>query len=192
MTIHNLKVMSAMAKHIAGKETSRYYLNGVVVEEHGDHALYVATDGHIMTVYRHAGEYENKSYIVPKDLLVNSQKASPKEGLCEMTVAGRKISLKVGYFTFEGPTIDDSYPDWRRVLPEPGYEQEIAYYNPEVLMRVKKFMKDAGYAHNVYPAGNGGNYAALLCVEDGACVAAVMPMRIINGARADSITEKFW
>ena len=191
MTTHNLKVMSAMAKHIAGKDKMRYYLNGVFVEEHGDHALYVATDGAIIIVYKQEGKYENKSYIVPSGLLVNSQKASLKEELCEMTGTGRKISLKVGYLMFEGPTIDASYPDWRRVLPEPGYEQEIADYNPEVLMRVKKFMKDVGYAHNVHPAQNGGN-AALLCVEDGVCVAAVMPMRIINGARADSLTRKFW
>lgn len=192
MAIHNLKVMSAMAKNIAGKDKNRHYLTGVLVGEYGDHALYVATDGRIMTVYKHVGEYENKrSYIVPKELLLTLQKASPKETFCDMAVKDRNITVKAGGFLLEGQTIDAVYPDWRGVMPEPGYEQEIAYYDPELLIRIKKFMTAADYHHYVYPAYNGGN-AALVCIDDARCVAAVMPMQIINGARADSTTEKFW
>ena len=195
MNIHNLKVLTSMAKLFASKEATRYYLKGVFVEFHGDHCLYVATDGKVLMIYKQDGQFDDyENVIIPSDQLLKHKFTKKEKGDAAITMADGFLTIERDGTRQEFRPIDATFPDWRRVVPQRGYEMEMAWYDPKLLQRFNDFSaaidgpkRFDGKPAKVFVAPNGDSPAWVPIIE-GKCVGVIMPMR----ADTTSHVEVFW
>jgi hypothetical protein len=126
---------------IAPKSESRYYLCGVLLEVRDDRAVLVSTDGNRMLILRpdtrmEGNDVRDGRWIIPRDLL-----ASVK------VKKGAALSLSLDQFSNDNnararvltlnsetaaPTVDATFPDWRRVVPM-NASGDWAHYDPQYL-----------------------------------------------------------
>jgi DNA polymerase-3 subunit beta len=124
----------------ASTEQTRYYLNGVCVEHSPNGPIFIATDGHRLIASTQKWLVENPAtfspVIVPMSL-IKRVKISRKFDIATMTIEhkeGGEISVSIYYAgaTYAENSIDGTFPDWRRVIPQ-SCDGTVSQYNPAYL-----------------------------------------------------------
>lgn len=166
------------------KDDIRFYLNGIHIETGPNRTLAVATNGHVMALANldMVGS-KPATILVPRDGLERALKAVTKTTVCldiEFDPGddpGRTISIEVNDTVIRCVSIDDRYPDFRRVFPH-KVSGESAQYNPDYLALLTKANKLLGHKDASYPgiAMNGNSCGLSVIRED--FVAVVMPLRV--------------
>ena len=174
--------------HLSATKDIRYYLNGILIEATKTHTTLVATDGHILGVYKNEEENEipediKYEFILPNDVLKNLKAPTIKyeyvilEFVPDENSKVNTVIIKSVSCTLMAQTIDARYADWRRVLPRET-SNEIGHYNPELLTKFIKVAKDFGKKPNNINLHQNGTFAAALMIggiEN--FLGVVMPMR---------------
>jgi DNA polymerase-3 subunit beta len=182
----NLRALKSVA-HFVSTEETRYYLNGVHVENDNGALIMVATDGHILGAVRQSNAEAaclTAPVIIPS-ALVNQIKINKHVEDGEIVVDGDTITISYCGASFSMGRVDGCFPDWRRVLPHEKPSGEPAQYNPALLTRIAKAATVWGGSKNPTPAisYNGGSPALVNCFSDEStplfCTGfgVVMPMR---------------
>ena len=170
--IHTATLRAAV--EFAAKKDIRYYLVGVYVTK----GRVVATDGHVMGVFRVPGAAED--VILPLALVQQVLKAAKKAGLVEVEILEGRASMTVGGATFSGALIDGTFPDYRRVIPATvPSEGATAQFDPALIERA--YAGVAAY-YGVKPnvlrlEHNGPAPAVVWHPGDIGALGIVMPMR---------------
>ena len=167
----------AAATICAGRDESRYYLNGVFLDSRG----YVAsTDGHRAFFGKLKGEMISADLIVPRDVALRAIKAAKKAANIEYCKEDGRDWLLAGSERIFLQPIDGTFPAWDRIFPaKDSFEQETpAKFNAKHygdLGKMAKLLVNSDTAFSVFqkvdaPAGiSFGNR------DD--CGAALMPIR---------------
>lgn len=136
----NADLFRAVSVAVSTDET-RYYLNGVNVEQHPvKGVILTATDGHrLLCAHDENGETDG-AYIVPagKDLIRATKIGGPERrrtgGGLVMVADGGSVTFRNAYdeatVTLPVKPVDWTFPDWRRVLPAAPDQAAVASYNP--------------------------------------------------------------
>jgi len=197
----NIQALLAML-HIAAKDDIRYYLNGIfITTEYEGFVRYVATNGHLMGVYRDKIMTEEKpaatNLIINRDVLksVKLQKYTNYGTLTieDAVVEGeikkpRKCTLEYAGMSIGFVEVDGKFPDYMRVLPVTA-SGETAQFNTALLMNfVKVGEVFLGKKKEVVPyvAHNGKETSAVMIPGLPDFIGAIMPFRI------DSIGIPAW
>ena len=174
--------------HLSATKDIRFYLNGILVEATKTHTTLVATDGHVLGVYKNEEENEipeetKFEFILPNDTLKNLKSAIIKGELISLefepdeTSKVNSVIIKSLSITLTTQTIDAKFPDWRRVLPRET-TNELGHYNPELPARFIKVAKEFGKKpDNINLHQNGTSAAALTIDGVENFMGVVMPTR---------------
>ena len=104
------------------KQDVRYYLNGLLLEWHGETLLLVGTDGHRLAHVglRAAIDGDPGQAIVPADSVAILARIGAETGDREVTMEVNRNRLAVAWHGCEliSKLIDGRYPEWRRVVPK--------------------------------------------------------------------------
>lgn len=191
----NVRALKAAALAVAKDET-RYYLNGVALEFCGEHAVFVATDGHRLAAFKVPGPNPEtpppvSAIIIPADV-IDRLKVPAKAGdapLAELEPAagGEWIIRFDGTATLFRP-IDGTFPNWRRVLPAdnpesnaPGHFNTAYLESFSEMRRVALNLKKSGTAAHAQVIHNGPENPAFVWLMDETPelhgFGVIMPMR---------------
>lgn len=182
MTQINMTILKAVAV-AAGKEATRYYLNGVQIEITPKGLILVATDSHRLI----AAQCETEPMqapctgIVPLDF-INKIKIDKSTDFAKLTLNADEIRLEYGTNVYISKLINVTYPDWRRIVPKEA-SNTPAQFNPVYLADFAKAMKQADTGGKIpLPIINhNGENAALVELGDigegNTWLGVIMPMR---------------
>ena len=130
----NLKALKAVAL-FCSKDETRYYLKGVNLQFRSDHVIMCATNGHMLSVIRQAFADPLDSpipdTIVPIEL-IDRIKLHKALDYAELYVDGRRVSITYMGATYQDGSIDGSFPDFRRVIPQ-NVSGEVAQFDPQYI-----------------------------------------------------------
>lgn len=173
-------------------ESTRYYLNGVLIEPHPCGGTYlVATDGHRMIVaYDPQGETDGRHIVpAPRDLLrqtVRKRARGISLGDARRIVAtGDAVQVRSGgdiVASFAIEAIDGVFPDWSRVVPAMPEHGSASAHNPAYvsdLMDLAMDLRACGWS-GCLPrmVSNGeGEPTIVTYGADAPVFAVLMPMR---------------
>ena len=183
----NLKYLQSLAKHIAPKSDTRYYLNGVLLEVTEAGRFYVATDGHKLVAIREARQDGDTigQWILPRDVIlgIKIQKSgrNPVEH-AELETGGAKAKIDYCSTGTVFAFVDGKFPDWRRVVPT-APTGEIAQYNPDYLVAVRDCAAASvgiGRYSGLYMAHNGTGAGLYQCASPD-FIGIIMPLRLDRG-----------
>lgn len=121
----------------ASKEPSRYYLNGVFINDKDGFRHYTATNGHILITA--------KEQIIddplPNDLLIEFKKPlKSKIDRCQLVINEKFVTL---LYATEKPEsfnlIDGKFPEYERIIPKDDTPaaSEFCLFAPEYLKMIK-------------------------------------------------------
>lgn len=171
---------------IAPKADIRYYLNGLCVDVRNGAATLVATDGHrLLAVPVTADNVEGASdgqYIIPRDVLdaVKPVKVTRGDTLpLTIEIVETRITI-TGATTATSPTVDGTYPDWRRVTPTSA-NNEPAQFNSDYLGSFGKVAEllgaktKTGVTAVIHHNGTGAALVTFPCSE---AIGVIMPCRV--------------
>ena len=162
--------------HLSATKDIRYYLNGILIEATKTHTTLVATDGHILGVYKNEEENEipeniKFEFILPYDVLKKLKAPTIKyeyvilEFVPDENSKVNTVIIKSVSCTLMTQTIEGKFPDWRRILPRET-SNEIGHYNPELLAKFIKVAKDFGKKPHEINLFQNGIFAAALTIND--------------------------
>lgn len=122
------QVMDATAFSMAVSDV-RYYLNGMLFEVHNDRLRTVATDGHRLStadVIARSDVEEPIQVIVPrKGVMELARLIAPSEQDVTVHITQNHIRVDSGDFTFTSKLVDGRFPDYQRVIPQGGDNNEM-------------------------------------------------------------------
>ena len=187
----NIKILSAMAKIFASKDKPA--LNGVLIEKSEGCTFYVATDGKSLLAYRHDEETcGNARYVIPRDKIEKLKFTRYSNEYAEITCNDNVIELKYNGVSQTFTSNKQDYPDWRRVMPDTGYEVTPAAYSFAEIKNFYDFAKLLGLERNASsftPIPNGFDKPGIVNVIPSKCVGIVMPNLKFD---LDSNVHDFW
>ncbi len=94
-------------------------LTGILIEVNGEETTFVATQSHTLaaqSVVLAKPSDDSYSFIAPAVLLTNVVKAKP-QGPVTITLSESLITISGTFEPVKGAVIDESFPNWRRLLP---------------------------------------------------------------------------
>lgn len=161
----NIQAKYALAiRHFVSTEETRYYLNGFFVTpcETGDGVLIVATDGHRLGIFHdETGKCTEPAIVkLNKDMLRQLKTPAKEHGERRLNVPGMGHAEIFSFDNSEvgdviamqqNATIDATFPDWRRILPEIP-ESEVnpsAGFNANFIGGFTAMAKDLGHKQAV-------------------------------------------
>lgn len=110
-------------------DDTRYFLNGVYLENSEGNLTMVATDSRRLSMISKQTEnsiHEFNPVIVPPKILQLIRKLSSGEGNISLAISENNIFIKMGNQQIFSNLIDGHFPDYRRVIPkEQEYELHI-------------------------------------------------------------------
>lgn len=179
--------------HASGSEQTRYYLVGVQLTIAARHAMYVATDGHVMVCHRedlHKDAPDNEllgSWIVPADVIKKLKPAriANKESFAAAG-EGRFIIDATGAETIFKP-VDGTLPPWERVITAAvDYSKPVhrEQFNPDIFAvfgKVAKGLDISAGAVNLHSSNMSGAPAAVTFGPNRQTFGVIMPVHG-NGA----------
>lgn len=164
---------------LSGKKDIRYYLNGIGIEITSNGAYFVATDGHKLGIYHdHKITSSDKiSYIVPNDLIMQvSKQVKAPISLIDIELS-KTIEITYLNNTFKALSIDGTYPDFRKVIPE-NLSHEIGQFNPDYLSEFKKCASIMqGKKEVEISIGHNGNSGSIISIDDSNFLGVIMPYK---------------
>jgi DNA polymerase-3 subunit beta len=102
----------------------RYYLNGLLLELAGEKFRCVATDGHRLSLcdaHMQTQVVETLQAIVPrKGVHELVRLLSTNKATCQVQLTSNHMRVTLPHVRFTSKLIDGRFPDYHRVLPEPG------------------------------------------------------------------------
>lgn len=133
------------ALKVAAAKDIRYYLCGVYVESCDGKLYVVGCDGHRLFVADISDSERtnqgNWSLILPADIVKSALKGHKGAFVnlhADLSVLdiGKPIELAVGAASIGGKSVDNMYPDWRRVTPatDTKTDPDQTAYDPELLL----------------------------------------------------------
>ena len=144
----NIKLLKAVAL-AASTEQTRYYLNGVHVQQVSENTVHLAgTDGKIAIMAREHVQHAATSpeflggVIVPLELL-NRIKIDRRTDYATLTTDGANVSIAYNATITTAPLIDATYPNYRGIVPR-SFDGTAAQYDPDQLVVFKKARKALG------------------------------------------------
>ena len=138
---HFKKMLDTVAVAISTEET-RYYLNGVFWEP----GSFVATDGHrlVRHTYKHTSEAGNVKAIIPRktvnvlrglakgDVITKFYRKPPENPASKEELPPYLIFM-FGNYRLTTKTIDGTYPDYKRVIPDASRADKVLTFDGERL-----------------------------------------------------------
>lgn len=97
----------------------RYFLNGVYLHSHEGTLRAVTTDGHRLAQIDSAVDAELEGVIIPRKAVAELVKQLGS-GDTTLKVSNGKISVDMGDTVVSTKTIDGTFPDYKRVIPQQG------------------------------------------------------------------------
>lgn len=171
----SLNLINAVVPAVS-KEASRYYLNGVYIEDKDGFRHYTATNGHVLLTAREPVEGEP----MESPMIVKIQKAiKTKFNHVDLQIVNKDTVLLFADSKLVFDVIDATYPEYERVIPADTTPKAESYaiFDPEYLEIINKFVG----SKTKRPLMETCQSAALWIVEDtkeGIVKKAVlMPMR---------------
>ncbi len=102
-------------------DTTRYFLNGVYMENGGDGLVMVATDGRRLSYMNRILEQEVPSFkpvIIPPKFLSLIKKLCVREGMIDLAIHDNYIFARFDSHWIFSTLIDGQFPNYKRVIPE--------------------------------------------------------------------------
>jgi len=184
----HMNAIKAIANLAATKDI-RYYLNGVYIRANATQTTIVATDGHVLGVYKNDQNNEidddqHYDFILPLDTVKNLKPAHRiKDELVEFEFTPidhlKVISVKINSINIKmlSATVDGRFPDWQRVLVK-EVSNTVGNYDPELLARFIKVAKEFNKKpHHVFLHQNGDSAGAITISNISNFVGVIMPIR---------------
>jgi DNA polymerase-3 subunit beta len=186
LTIEQIKALLV----IAPKSDTRYYLNGALLEVKDDRAWLVATDGARMLILRPDSRMEGDNvrdgqWIIPRDLLASVKVKKGGALFLSLdqfsgdTAARARARVLTLNSETAAPTIDATFPDWRRVVPMTA-SGDWAHYDPQYVAdfgTIAEYLSGKRISARVHHNGTQG--APVELGVDNA-LGVVMPLRADN------------
>ncbi len=116
-----LKEMIHQTSFSVSDDERRYFMTGVYLEKKGDNIVMVSTDGRRLSyVEKNLGQSisDFPPTIIPTKVLNCIYKNSPSEGNISVAVIDKLIFFKFGNYEFSSLSIEGSFPNYQRVIPE--------------------------------------------------------------------------
>lgn len=188
------KALMAAFQFAADKDI-RFYLNGVQVEATVKETRIVGTDGHTLGAVRHMREGRDVqrneldgeryvSFILPRAAIAAMKLTKTELHLLTLTIEldGRQGTLCAGGSRFMFETVDGTYPNYHRVIPEKA-SGEVCQFNPKYLARTHKAVqilrnKPDPFMHIAHNGSGGIIVTAEHCDDD--FVAVIMGWRSVD------------
>lgn len=119
LTFDGEALRNALEKTVwaASTEETRYYLQGVAMQNREGATNFIATDGHRLAWYRVGNDGDFPDVIIPTDT-VRQMISAIEDDAATLDVSQTKVRLTYGDTTISSKIIDGQYPDWTRVLPK--------------------------------------------------------------------------
>ena len=173
-TTIEIKTIKALL-HFAAKKDTRYYLQGVHIEQGATGAYAVATNGHFIAIARIDTEAQTPaSVIVGSGQLASAIKGA--KGAAMISADGARVTIKTTAGEITADAVEAQYPDWRRVIRAPQTGEQ-AYFNPEYLATVQKAAGEYhGNKGTLYHVTQNGTSVGHCDIDDDLQV-FVMPVR---------------
>lgn len=181
-----------IAATFISKEETRYYLKGVQIERHPVRgAVLVATDGHrafaahdeeaILTP-----EFPEHGVIVKLDTTaLKACKADRRETSDRRLIANSSDTSQPLVISNGAPValaldwrIDGSFPDWRRIVPNPSFDPSASVaFNTAYLDTFGKAAKELGHSAPVVAVTGPNDGPLLVTFNDNRAFGVIMPVR---------------
>ncbi|MEM7251694.1 MAG: DNA polymerase III subunit beta [Pseudomonadota bacterium] len=118
-----LKRLIDLTQFAMANQDVRYYLNGLLLEFHGQRLRAVATDGHRLALAELAldGPLDEarRQLIVPrKGVLELNRLLSDDDDPLELAISANMVRADVGDVSFASKLVDGRFPDYERVVPD--------------------------------------------------------------------------
>lgn len=180
----NIKTINALAKYIAPKSDTRFYLNGVLIEITENGRFYAATDGHKLVVIREARQETDTDgqWILPRDVIMGIKLQKSGRSVLETAEFNQengKASITYCGTETRFGLVEGKFPDWRRVVPSKT-SGEVAQFNPDYLVAIRDCAAAAvgiGKYSGLSLLHNGSG-ASLYQASSPDFIAVIMPLRI--------------
>lgn len=117
----DLNDMVAKTAFAVSDDETRYFLNGIYLQNSDDGLRMVATDGKRLSLISKSGAIgrsDFKGVIVPPKIFQLMRKLSSGEGQLSVAVTEKSIFLEFGPYRISSNLIDAQFPDYARVIPE--------------------------------------------------------------------------
>jgi DNA polymerase-3 subunit beta len=116
-----LKQMINQTIHSVSDDETRYFMNGVYVDQAEDKLIFVATDGRRLSYIEQAVYNETTEIphiIIPPKILNILYKKLSNEGTVKIAIEEKTIFFEFGNYQFSSNLIEGPFPNYRRVIPE--------------------------------------------------------------------------
>jgi DNA polymerase-3 subunit beta len=124
----------------ASKDEARPVLTGVLLEANREGLMLVATDSYRLAVreVRATGEGEATA-LVPERAISEAGRAAAgvEKGEVEIILGNSQASFRVGTLRLTSRLIDEQFPNYRQLIPEPG-DKHLAAPRQELLEAVRR------------------------------------------------------
>lgn len=176
------KVLAAMLL-LAAKNDIRFYINALLVEISPDDVRIVATNGHILGVYRieeKTSVDEPVSIIIPREVVEQIRPSKSVAGVILRRHDDGTCALVDLDMTFGFTPTAAQFPDYRRVVPE-KVSGRSGHYNPEYLATFVRVAKALGTSKPLIElVQNGEKDSAIvhLPFAGDKFIGVVMPVRV--------------
>ena len=133
-----LEILEKVSFAMSTDET-RYHLNGIYVEKQGDQTIFVATDGHRLSMVTSSLELPaiNQGIIIPRKGINELRKAiAPLKGF-EFSIGKKHLFVRSEKETLFIRLIDGDFPNYKRVIPE-NCQNHVEIPREELLGALKR------------------------------------------------------
>lgn len=120
-----LKNMLKRVSYASSQDDTRRTLKGALLSFKEGKMTVVATDGRRLALCEEEIEFpqsEEKDIVLPSKTIVELQRSLGEEGNVEMTVQKTQICFKLENLKIYSKLIDDTYPNYRQVIPKETHE----------------------------------------------------------------------
>lgn len=137
------RVLKALLKQVEfamAQQDIRYYLNGLLLEVHGEKLNIVGTDGHRLsfTSTDLTQSYEKQEVILPRKTVIELIKLlDDSEEDVVIEIGGNQANFSFGQFKLISKIIDGKFPDYNRVIPT-GHQNSFITNRVGVLLAMQR------------------------------------------------------
>ena len=116
-TIDTVTVFGDVAAAMSNEET-RFYLNGAAVQSKDGDMVVVATDGHRLNIRDTYIAYSGEDVVIPRGSVLAAIALAKNADSAYCTITPERIVFQDDGWTLTTKTIDGTFPEWQRVLPD--------------------------------------------------------------------------
>jgi hypothetical protein len=176
----------AVLKLFAAEKDMRSYLNGICLEIGRTETRLIATNGHILGVFRVESEQPDidepvRNVIIPNDMLKHIKPKGDVDIVLGDVLPDSHawpVTLSYDGLTVSGETVDGHYPDWQRKFLNLQPSGIAAQFNTEYIGKMGKAWACLhGKRSPLVAIAHNGDSAALIGLDDINFCGVIMPIR---------------